>query len=69
MLENMELNSDMQENLDTFFKSNMIGQKVSFINRQLENPDMARSEPIELVSITIDDAMDILKTMHKQVWG
>lgn len=64
-----ELNEDIRENLDTFFQSSIIGQKVDFINRQRENPDPVESYNIIPTDITDEQGLEVLRKMNKLIWG
>lgn len=69
MLTNVELNEDIKQNIETFFQSDILGKKVSFINRQRENPDPNESALVELVDVSDAEAIIILDKLTHQIWG
>jgi hypothetical protein len=69
VLTNVELNEDIKQNIETFFQSDILGKKVSFINRQRENPDPNESALVELVDVSDAEAIIILDKLTHQIWG
>jgi len=68
LFEDVEINSAMQEELDTFFTPSEHGQQADFIIRQPDNPDPDAIRVLQR-DLTDTEALEVLQETMRNIWG
>ena len=64
-----ELNITLKNDLETFFRSPIIGKRVDFIDKQRENPISSESISHAFREVSEEQIIEAIQRVNKRVWG